>query len=293
MTKNIKESGIFNLGALGGDGASTTRPTRRWGGITGRSLVDSTDEHWDDVDLLINGSGVTAGSSVTDLSTEGNDFTSVSTNSLSTTGPYQTTQGVLNFNGANYLVETTASGDFKFGTDDFTIEAWLKANATASGFVPGIIDHDVQNSAGGNVNGVNDYFVVHQLGGSKTYSFWANTVSTGNVGLLVQATAPTTGWHHVAITRSGSTVKMFLDGTLKDTSTDLVANMTSGRSNPKLFLGFQNVGNRYWNGQMADLRITRGVARDSVPPTASLSTPEYTVPTTGVLSLAEHYQTKL
>lgn len=39
MTKNIKESGIFNLGALGGDGASTTRPTRRWGGIIGRSLV--------------------------------------------------------------------------------------------------------------------------------------------------------------------------------------------------------------------------------------------------------------
>ena len=41
MTKNIIESGIFNLGSLGGDGASTTRPTRRWGGITGRSLVTS------------------------------------------------------------------------------------------------------------------------------------------------------------------------------------------------------------------------------------------------------------
>ena len=39
---NIRESGIFNLGALGGDGASTTRPTRRWGGITGRSLVTAS-----------------------------------------------------------------------------------------------------------------------------------------------------------------------------------------------------------------------------------------------------------
>jgi hypothetical protein len=34
---DIKKSGVFNLGSLGGDGASTTRPTRRWGGITGRS----------------------------------------------------------------------------------------------------------------------------------------------------------------------------------------------------------------------------------------------------------------
>lgn len=36
---NLRTSGVFNLGALGGDGATTTRPTRRWGGMTGRSLV--------------------------------------------------------------------------------------------------------------------------------------------------------------------------------------------------------------------------------------------------------------
>lgn len=231
--------------------------------------VYTDDTNFDDVVLLMDGSSLTD-----DLSSAGNNFTSVGgTNLLSTTGPYNSTQNVLDFDGTNdYLVETTASGDFTFGTDDFTIEAWLKADATASGFVPGIIDHDIQNSAGGNVNGVNDYFVVHQLGGSKTYSFWANTVSTGNVGLLVQATAPTTGWHHVAITRSGSTVKMFLDGALEDTSTDLVANMSSSRSNTKLFLGFQNVVSRYWDGQMADVRITKGVARytsNFTPPTSA------------------------
>jgi len=38
---NIRTSGVFNLGALGGDGASTKKPTQRWGGITGRSLVDN------------------------------------------------------------------------------------------------------------------------------------------------------------------------------------------------------------------------------------------------------------
>ena len=41
MAKTPSTSGVFNLGALGGDGASTTRPTRRWGGMTGRSLVES------------------------------------------------------------------------------------------------------------------------------------------------------------------------------------------------------------------------------------------------------------
>jgi hypothetical protein len=38
---NIITSGVFNLGSLGGDGASATRPTRRWGGIIGRSLVET------------------------------------------------------------------------------------------------------------------------------------------------------------------------------------------------------------------------------------------------------------
>lgn len=41
MANTPRTSGVFSLGALGGDGASTTRPKRRWGGMTGRSLVAS------------------------------------------------------------------------------------------------------------------------------------------------------------------------------------------------------------------------------------------------------------
>ena len=41
MADTPRTSGVFSLGALGGDGAATTRPTRRWGGMTGRSLVES------------------------------------------------------------------------------------------------------------------------------------------------------------------------------------------------------------------------------------------------------------
>ncbi len=53
MTKDIITSGVFSLGSLGGDGASTTRPTRRWGGITGRSLVDTST----DIEYIIVGGG--------------------------------------------------------------------------------------------------------------------------------------------------------------------------------------------------------------------------------------------
>lgn len=41
LAQTPRTSGVFNLGGLSGDGASTTRPSRRWGGITGRSLVDN------------------------------------------------------------------------------------------------------------------------------------------------------------------------------------------------------------------------------------------------------------
>jgi len=38
MAKILRTSGVFNLGSLGG---GTGAPTRKWGGMTGRSLIDS------------------------------------------------------------------------------------------------------------------------------------------------------------------------------------------------------------------------------------------------------------
>ena len=219
--------------------------------------VYTDDTNFSSVNLLLDGSSLTD-----DLSSVGKNFTSVAgANLLSTTGPYGTTQNVLNFDGVNdYLVETTGSADFKFGTDDFTIEAWLKADVAAPSVVPGVIDYDHSNT--GSVNGQNDYFVLHQLSSTRTYAFYANNTS-GTVVKLVEASFPNlTDFHHVAITRSGSTVKMFINGVLEDTSTNvLVADMTSNRVAPKLFLGYQDLASRYWNGQMADVRITKGAAR--------------------------------
>lgn len=238
----------------------------------GQASSGTGDNHFDDVVLFLDGS------STTDLSPAGNNFTSVNgANVLSMTGPYGTTQNVLNFDGVNdYAVETTASGDFTFGTDDFTIEAWLKADVTPSGTTPGVIDYDWNNTSGAGVNGYNDYFVLHQMNNTLDYAFFANTASTGSVGEMVRATvANTTDWNHIAITRVGSTVKMYLNGVLTDTSTDLVANMTSNRVNPKLFLGYQDLSSRYWNGKMADVRITKGVARY----TSNFTPPSHKLPT--------------
>lgn len=50
VSSTPRTSGVFSLGALGGDGASTTRPTRRWGGMTGRSLVESRVD-WTPADI--------------------------------------------------------------------------------------------------------------------------------------------------------------------------------------------------------------------------------------------------
>jgi len=242
------------------------------------SSVGDIDPYWNNVVLLLDGSGGGT-ATITDNSSAGNDMTNVSTgvSNLSTTGPYNSTQNVLDFDGTNdYLVETNASGDFTFGTDDFTIELWLKAGSSSPNETPGILDFDF--AYGGNTtspHGVNDYWVFHQIAGSLEYAFFANNTS-GSVTKLVNTTVSnTTDWNHLAITRSGSTVKMFLNGTLASTSTSLVADMSSTRTDPKLFIGFQNLSSRYWNGEIADLRITRGVARYSgsfTPPTKSFPT---------------------
>ena len=79
-------------------------------------------------------------------------------------------------------------------------------------------------------------------------------------------------WYHVAITRSGTTLRMFIDGT-QEASTTSSANFTSTTN---MFIGADvNNTNQRINGYIQDLRITNGYARytaNFTPPTQAFPT---------------------
>ena len=119
-------------------------------------------------------------------------------------------------------------------------------------------------------------------------------------------------WHHVAITRdSAGLMKMWVDGAV-DASVTNQNTFTSNANqyNQNGLLDDMVIGNsKAFNGRQVpgyidDVRITTGVARDiaadwtagvynSALPQGPAVAASTNVPTTGVLSLAEDYQSKL
>ena len=79
-------------------------------------------------------------------------------------------------------------------------------------------------------------------------------------------------WTHIAVTRQGSSVKTFINGTVDQTGTMDPANYGLGNTS-KFEIGAFNDSQQYFNGYMEDVRITKGLARytaNFTPPSASL-----------------------
>jgi hypothetical protein len=98
------------------------------------------------------------------------------------------------------------------GTGDFTIEFWFRPCATANSDLI-----TMQSQSNGSIN-----IVVIADNGFIGFG-------KQNVSWDVQATvgAISVAWHHFAVTRSGTTLRLYLDGTVRDTVTGNTDNYTS------------------------------------------------------------------
>ena len=154
------------------------------------------------------------------------------------------------FDGNGDFLNVVNGGNFDFGIDDFTIEAWVYLpSATATG---GLVSTAIFNTSGwtfeinGNtINGVFGFMPAPYQNRieSPTGSYAANT------------------WTHLAITRSSGTLYMFSNGTVVKTQTGVTYNISN---NQVLTVGQYgpNWDARYFlNGYIQDLRIYKGVAK--------------------------------
>lgn len=155
------------------------------------------------------------------------------------------------------------SSDFDFGSGDFCVEFWLWPR-TNTGGVQGL------------------WFNVTSVSG-RGFVFVANTANLqlilydNAVSLVanITATSALTGatWHHIAATRSGSAVTIWVNGSSAATTTvggsGVIQPNTTSSSNIGVDPGTLS---RLYDGYMDDLRITKGVARYTsafTPPTAA------------------------
>ncbi len=151
---------------------------------------------------------------------------------------------------------------------DFTVECWFRFNSGAGSNTMGIWGSYYTTPTGKGLwmthhppVGDQLYFQVHYGSSNWAYLNW-------NQGTRTALSNNT--WYHAAVTRQGSTWRMFLNGSLEDSMT-LNSNVTDSGSTTRLgTAGPSDVS--YLNGFIDDFRITKGLARytsNFTPPTSA------------------------
>jgi len=189
---------------------------------------------------------------------------------ITANGDAQLDTAVKKFGSASLLLDgdgdyasVSAQNDFGFGTGDFTVESWVRLNEISTGNQT-IADF---RAGAGVDNGM--YFYIDD-GQPSAYLNGAKILESPD-SIAIDT------WYHIALTRSGNTYKIFVDGAEKDSYT---GSEDLGTSKP-LIIGarYTNGGAAFLNGHIDDVRIIKGTAVEpqSGGPTFRVSVTEHTV----------------
>jgi hypothetical protein len=187
-------------------------------------------------------------------------------NVKSSTTAYKYLTSSMAFDGTGDYIDIPVEDQFGFGTGDFTVEFWFNYTGTM-GTRPMQLGTGVNGSShysgwAVRIESGNSLQFERYSGGHTNYTFGTFSSSAGN-------------WHHLAITRAGTTLRGFIDGT--QIGSDLTSSLSFDAHNTtdplRIGWGYDGRGNFYWNGYMSDVRLTKGLARYTAaftPPTAAL-----------------------
>ena len=188
--------------------------------------------------LLLSGDGTN--------NAQNNTFLDGSTNNFTITRNGNTTQGTFSpygpnwsnyFGSANYI-SAPSNAAFGFGTGDFTVEAWVFPNEA----------YTTYNYIW--ATGITNGLVFYVLGGVLYVRQY------GASDLLASSTAPALNtWTHVAATRSGTTLRIFVNGVQTGTTTNST-NFATGSG----FIGNDGTNAAPWLGYISNMRVVKGTA---------------------------------
>ena len=161
----------------------------------------------------------------------------------------------LNLDGVNSYLSIGAHDDFGFGTDDFTLEAWIYASSTTG-------EQPIFDMRAGIATDTAPYFYLD--GTTLKYKY-------GNTQVINGGTISANTWHHVAVSRFANGTRMYLDG--NQIGSTYVDNNNYGTTKP-LFIGANfNLAN-FFTGHIDDIRISNS---------ARYLDTTYTVPTSQIV----------
>lgn len=216
------------------------------GVVTYTPVTSAPDPDWSNVSFLLHCDGDDNGAVFTEST--GKTVTTVGTVKTFISSAKFGFTGVL-CDGGGYLTTPNHAG-FDFGSGDFTIELWVRPSS-----IVGISEYLIHN-------GSPKSFAVRRSNRIVTFS-WSTTgadsfqIQTGHV---LSADV----WSHIACVRSGTAMKIYVDGVESASGTQAGSLYTPTTI---VEIGASN-GVSMFAGSMDEIRVTKGVARYTSTPFA-------------------------
>ena len=158
----------------------------------------------------------------------------------------------ISLDGTGDMIEIGDDTNLDFGSEDFTIEGWYKAAATNS-------DHYLISSSGGSFNAGPSHFGINIYQGNWRVGGF-NDKLIGGVGSGVNTGIDTTTWHHFAWTQNNRKIQFFVDGVQTGSTVDVSSDTFDCDGSFKIG-SFHNGNQSNWNGNLEDIRISKGLSR--------------------------------
>jgi hypothetical protein len=151
----------------------------------------------------------------------------------------QTQNYVGVFNGTNQYLSAPSNSAFAFGTGDFTVECFAYFTSVAN--FPTLTDSRATTSstAGFNLG----------LSSAKVQLYTTSQLAIGGTTLVADR------WYHIAVTRSGTTLNIWVNG-FKDAT---ITNSTNW-SDTTFLIGATPTPTNYMTGSISNLRVVKGTA---------------------------------
>lgn len=206
---------------------------------------------------LLRGDGANNSTSIIDSSASATAW-SVSGNARISTAEKRFGTGSIYFDGtSNTKISPPSATPYAFGTDDFCIEFWLFVSVSAA-----VYYYDSRPNGGGG-----SYIALFSAAGGNV------TMLVNNSAVISSGNFSANTWVHFALCRSGTTTRMFLNGTQTGSSYTDTNNYLCAAGGPVIGM---DAPNQYrLNGYMDEIRISRGAGAGRYTSNFSAPTAEF------------------
>jgi len=160
----------------------------------------------------------------------------------------------LDFDGTDDYVSVPDNADYHFGSNDFTIGAWVYLDVSSIS-----AHHTFVGLAGSDPawsdTGFEFHFFMNSNG--KLLFEWFNGTSTSTKVWSTNTVSMCLGWHYVTATRVSSTLTVYLDGESVGSGA-ISGSIPAVGGTPQLSFGRRRDNSLYLNGEIRNIRIYNG-----------------------------------